>query len=713
MKIDIHVHTRKTKQGDAATREVEAKKFNEIISSTEVKIVAITNHNVFDLKQYKEFVETVGDDFQIWPGVELDILEEGRKGHLIVIVSPKHSSELQTVIAAVSGDVSPDDFAISIKDVLSNFDQLNPIYIAHYKGKKPDLLDKDIDYIINNTTNRNRVLKEASNAVSAGIFISHGHASIYGSDVQIWDKYQSYSSNLPDLRLPVESFEQFCLLLDKDQIAIDTLLNQRRPEKISIKPFKDNLPLELIVYDDINILFGAKGTGKSDILTAIANYYSNKGIGCKKFESGAIKLDEEYDLNGKNLQIDLNDYGINHCHKEIELIKNASEAWMTSLSKYKLFFSDSLKNKKAQRIKIKDFSKVSTQKSEREFESLQKTGLKVSQFIEFLDESTELKEVLNEDKVETVISILNEAIQALDTKGFKSFTDAKSGRLFNEIIEKFKVEVSRKTGTPTKPSGTGFHKYAKNRIQIEIAAKAILENIGKKINLNEEYVGNLDDKGQLYCRTEIKFQDGTITESRFKPISKVKKNPQKTFSKLIKDIMEKAYSEDLFNSIAKLNQMEDIDSILTIPELLVFDRFFTTGGDAYKPSTGEASMILLHRELSEDKDVYILDEPEKSLGNEYINNVIVPLIKEKAKIGKKLFIATHDANIAVRTLPYNSVYRHHSLEGYKTYIGNPFSNNLLEIMGEQEKIDWKEVSMRTLEGGRDAFGERGQIYGDL
>jgi len=123
-------------------------------------------------------------------------------------------------------------------------------------------------------------------------------------------------------------------------------------------------------------------------------------------------------------------------------------------------------------------------------------------------------------------------------------------------------------------------------------------------------------------------------------------------------------------------------------------------------------MILLHKELSEDKDVYILDEPEKSLGNEYINNVIVPLIKEKAKSGKKLFIATHDANIAVRTLPYNSVYRHHSQKGYKTYVGNPFSNNLVEIKGSQEKLDWKNISMRALEGGKEAFGERGQIYGN-
>jgi hypothetical protein len=27
-------------------------------------------------------------------------------------------------------------------------------------------------------------------------------------------------------------------------------------------------------------------------------------------------------------------------------------------------------------------------------------------------------------------------------------------------------------------------------------------------------------------------------------------------------------------------------------------------------------------------------------------------------------------------------------------------------------LDWKEFSMKTLEGGKEAFGERGKIYGN-
>ena len=54
----------------------------------------------------------------------------------------------------------------------------------------------------------------------------------------------------------------------------------------------------------------------------------------------------------------------------------------------------------------------------------------------------------------------------------------------------------------------------------------------------------------------------------------------------------------------------------------------------------------------------------------------------------------------------------HGQGGYSTYIGNPFSNNLVNLDNESDQLDWKKVSMKTLEGGEEAFGERGKIYGN-
>ena len=81
------------------------------------------------------------------------------------------------------------------------------------------------------TKNPTRVLKEATNAISAGIYISHVHPSIYGSDIHDWSKYNEEASKLPELRFPVESFQHFCLLLEKDATTISTILD-KKPQKI-------------------------------------------------------------------------------------------------------------------------------------------------------------------------------------------------------------------------------------------------------------------------------------------------------------------------------------------------------------------------------------------------------------------------------------------------------------------------------------------------
>jgi len=220
------------------------------------------------------------------------------------------------------------------------------------------------------------------------------------------------------------------------------------------------------------------------------------------------------------------------------------------------------------------------------------------------------------------------------------------------------------------------------------------------------------NKGDLQFLTEFKFQSGAVSDGALSSLSVVKKIPQKKFVNCVRNILKHAYVDDLFQHISELNAIEDVENIKTVLELLLFKRYFALGGQPYSPSSGESSMVMLQKELGTDKEVYILDEPERSLGNEYISDVIVPLIKERARAGKKVFISTHDANIAVRTLPYSSVYRCHGQAGYKTYIGNPFTNNLVNRDDMADQLDWKKISMRTLEGGEEAFGERGKIYGN-
>ncbi|ELB2888672.1 hypothetical protein QNE36_002695, partial [Vibrio parahaemolyticus] len=239
MKIDIHVHTRKTKQGDATTREVSPEDFSRIVQSTDVKILAITNHNVFDLEQFNQMEEKLDGAAQIWPGVELDVLDDGRRSHLIVVVSPQNRDKFSEVVNHVTEGQTPDNFVISIENTVKFFDELDPLYVAHYMGKKPDMSEETIGKLLAGGVNPKRVIKEATNSISAGIFIAHGHSSLYGSDIQNWNKYTEEAKSLPELRLSVDSFEHFCLLLEKDVSTIDTAIQRKNSEELTLIPFED------------------------------------------------------------------------------------------------------------------------------------------------------------------------------------------------------------------------------------------------------------------------------------------------------------------------------------------------------------------------------------------------------------------------------------------------------------------------------------------
>lgn len=713
MKIDIHTHTKKVKTGDAESRNIDASRFNEIIRNTDVKILAITNHNLFDKIQFLEIKSLVDDVCKIWPGIELDILESGRKAHLLVICNPKNVEIFDVRCKEILNDASPNTFNISIKEVVQKFDDIDCIYIAHYYAKTPNFSDEDIALLTSLVSNSKRIIKEATNSLSVGIYISHGHNSIYGSDVQDWNNYEVESINLPELRLPVDSFEQFCLLLDKDEPTIDSLLAGKPKDNIVIYPFKNMAEsIELDIYNDINIIFGSKGTGKSDILTALSNHYNSIGHATTVYKSSNTDLDIIFDTKGANFSCKVSDFEIDDCDDEIEFLKKVVEVDVTSLMKYKQHFSELETNKKSQLLKIKSITNEDEASPNRKVDEISSYMELAEDFVNDFVMSDKIENYVDKGLISSLSGILLTILTQLKDNLEEKYIDAKSIKLLNQIVAKINFEIAKNTGIPEKPTVTGFADYARNRIKIETTTISIANSINSKITPIDVFAGSLSSKGQLYCRTNLIIQNGSFIDGQYTTVTGINKNPQKYFALAIDKILKNIYSNNLFEKIAEMNLIDDIAEIKCISDLLQFRRHFMLDGKEYKPSTGESSMILLHRELFDDKPIYILDEPEKSLGNDYISEVIVPLLKEKALLGKKVIIATHDANIAVRTLPYNSIYRLREEGLNYTMTGNPFSNKLKCVTSMHDDLDWKDISMLTLEGGKSAFGERSKIYGN-
>ena len=84
------------------------------------------------------------------------------------------------------------------------------------------------------------------------------------------------------------------------------------------------------------------------------------------------------------------------------------------------------------------------------------------------------------------------------------------------------------------------------------------------------------------------------------------------------------YYSDMINNLTQNN-------IISMDSFLGVSKKFEINNEPYKPSSGEATMIILDDVLKAEHEVYLLDEPEKSLGNAYVNDVLVPRLNDLSK----------------------------------------------------------------------------------
>lgn len=188
-------------------------------------------------------------------------------------------------------------------------------------------------------------------------------------------------------------------------------------------------------------------------------------------------------------------------------------------------------------------------------------------------------------------------------------------------------------------------------------------------------------------------------------------NNLKQIKHLLNIILDRYYEHDISIKLDELSYALQQESIKDIRNFIGLSKTTVDeAGDSYEPSTGEKGILLLQQIISEDADAYFFDEPELGMGNSYIDANIRPRINNLAKKHKIVLIATHNANLAVRTLPYMSIFRKYDNGNYYTYVGNPFRNELVNIDDKDDMLNWTNESMHTLEGGRPAFYERKEIY---
>lgn len=705
MRIDLHCHTKKVKTGDAYTRNVTKDKFFQKVIEAEVKIIAITNHNQFDYLQYKEFKDVTEGYCDIWPGVELDIIGKAdqkgncKRGHLIVIANPKNVELFNTQVQELVNDEDVNTFQIGVKKVYETLGKCDCIYIPHFH-KEPKLSDEDIQELGELLPDSSRLFKETSDYRSLGVFSNFDYSVIIGSDVQDWDKYEI--SKFADIRLPVQTFEQFCLLAKKDVQIIDTLLNQKRKKEIPVSPYK-KVNFKLPFYEDINIIFGQKGTGKTEILESLKKYYIENGIAMESYKGNEKDSDFSKMLKVNDIIATPDKLQLDSMRQQFIDIYNWKEELPTSFEKYISWMETKDNNKNKGRMKITECVHIEEGVRDRKLESDYKY---LKEFTESTFEKIDIEKYLDERERTILMLLLEKLCKNINDAKMQKWNSDKSIKLTNWSIDKIKAIADKCSDTISKPSSVGFYDFAMGRFKLFENVEEICSTFSVEDKVEKEYLGNLEEKGDIYIQTRYRMLTKESRTDEFKQGITVLRN-----CKLVIDGIKKAaLAENISEEVSKFQEFYD-DGIKDIGTFIgVSKETALENGEIYRPSNGERGILLMQKLLDSERDAYILDEPELGMGNSYITSNILPKLTDLAKRRKTVIIATHNANIAVGTLTYISILRTHENGVYKTYVGNPFYDELRNIDDETDTKNWTQESMHTLEGGKTAFYDRKDIY---
>lgn len=701
LKVDLHCHTKATKQGDGVGRNVSAELFKEKIANADVKIVAITNHNAFDFEQYNELKVSVSDYCQVWPGVEIDIAGEDNKYHLIVVANPDNVKLFSDKTEQLFKGKNVDDCKFGIGEVYNKLNECDVIYIPHIH-KKPGISEKDYKALQDLVSDNARVFCETQDHRSLGVFANHNYNVIIGSDVKNWEEYEK--STFAELKLPVENFTQFYLLSKKDDTIVNTLLNKKDSYKLKGKPHK-SVSIDLKIFQDVNIVFGQKGTGKSEIINSLYEDLTSKGIKCTKYIGAEKEESFKNILNTADMKASIEIIGVSDCISEFDYVKGWTDKAPTLFSDYIKWFNTKDNNANKSRMKLTNASSI-TEREPEYFAKHKNDFSSINEATKHLD-NINLTEYIDTEDLETFNAIISGLSSEINRKYAADIVDVCSYKLTNFTIDKIKEIADKNSDSVSKPSSTGFKEFVLNRLELERNIKTIITSITDKEACEYETLGSLEEKGTLRIK---KLYRMLCDDSKTKEFTLGIRALNATKDLLI-EIDNKITKSDVYSVVAQLNDSCDENNINSSEQFLGKSKhIITEDGNEYSPSNGEKGILMLQRSLDKEEDAYFLDEPELGMGNSYINNTICPKIEQLAKRHKAIIIATHNANIAVRSLPYTSIFRMHENGKYKTYIGNPFDDKMVNISDSTDVKSWSEESMHTLEGGKEAFYERKYIY---
>lgn len=674
-KLDLHIHTKKTISDvdfnfsiDRLVRYVEERKLDGI---------AITNHNVFDIEQYRYIRNRLSGVCEVLPGIEINIGINGF-GHLLCIADPNEVDEFAQMCKQVEVKVEKKEDKISLEELKQIFIDLGQyLLIPHYE--KEPRIEKEV---LNNL--KEYILCGEVGSVKKFIYCKkseHSLVPVYFSDYRPSDndekEFPTRQTFFDVKDVSIQDIKR--TLLSKKHVS---LTEEESSNLFYIMP-------GLKVSTGLNVIMGGRSSGKTYTLDKINQYQENVKY-IKQFElveinperaakdfTNSIKEErsnivDEYLSEFKSIVDEVKEIDIDYDEKKIE-------NYITSLIKYA-----------KEQDRVDAFAKCKLF-SENKF--VKRNLNVIKDLIDSVDKLIEAKEYRELIDSYVSVDVLKELYKELVDKAIQETRYSLEENWVNNIVQDVKQALSIRSAS-NRIEEVDFYDVQMNRNKIEKFNELVSE-------LKKERIIKKFEKGDFLIR---------ISRNNFQGASDLKSLSGKVnvrFSDIFNDYIKNPYRY--------LIGLKDMPGIAENEYYKYFTNIQYEILNKYgaKISGGERAEFKLLNEIDEANryDMLLIDEPEASFDNIFLKEKVNSLIKH-ISMNMPVIIVTHNNTVGASIKPDYIIYTERVIDNeqviYERYCGLPSSKKLSNNEGkEKENID---VMLNCLEAGRESYEDRRRDY---
>lgn len=667
-KIDLHIHTVVSKiDSDFNFSLDKLKKYVEVLS---IDCIAITNHNLFDSKQFDIISDAL--EITVLPGIEINL----EKGHILLIADNNEIEDFENRCNQLNKEIFDPDNHISIQKLKEIFGDLRKYLIIPHYDKYPII--------------RPEIINELKDFISAGEVTSpkkfiycikniNSLVPVLFSDLRCSDDISEFPPRQTFIDTDDNSFRGIrACLLDKNKVH----LSEKAGHKF-FQVFEDGQ----IISTGLNVILGERSTGKTFTLNRISNLFSNVKY-IKQFE--LLETDEEKDIDKFNRLLSAKQSGVSETYfadfkvivDDIVNIDRKNNEKKTEK------YIDSLLKVAAEEEKRDAFSQATLFNESKYIETDNATLKKLIGSVELLIENKEYRELIDSHiQKHTLIRLIIDLI--------KKFYESEEMNLkkswLNSLITNTKKELQSFTAS------TSIEEIDLYKILIE------KEKLKKFVAITD------------LVKTERIIEKKDIR--RFQIIASTRRFDGA--QELLNKCGRRTRFSDAFTKYD--NPVEYLDELKNIELLEPTDYYKYFVDVDYKilnehgveVSGGERSEFNLLEKIQDayQYDMLLIDEPESSFDNLFLKNEVNEQIRDISK-SLPVIIVTHNNTVGASIKPDYLLYTKKEVINkkpiFKIYSGNP-SDHILKSM-DGEEISNYQIILNCLEAGDQAYNERGKTY---